>query len=166
MTVSLTRFQAKRIVPIFMDLLSALPNLHTLEFVHVHSQMSNAIGSAAQDKKFPSIRTIILPNVAHDMLKSTPAVENVTCNEDNGGLITTSIRRGNCTNIKRLAGVKLTEVYLKSEQFLRLLWSVPLLIDISYPSRNGRYTDKPAYDRPRTVPSTPRSSSLPAHPLD
>ena len=55
-----------------------------------------------------SVRTIVLPNVAHD-------VENVTCNEDNGGLITTSIRGGHC---KRLAGVKLTEVYLKSEQIL------------------------------------------------
>lgn len=114
MTVSLTRYRVKWIIPVFMDLLSALPNLHTLEFVHVHSQMSSAIAFAIQDKKFLSIRTIVLPNVAHDMLECTPGVENVICNEDNGGLITTSIKRSNCTSIKRLAGVSLTEVYLKS----------------------------------------------------
>lgn len=115
MTVSLTRFRAATIVPAFFDLLSALPNLHTLQFVHVHSQMSGVIRTATERKTFPSIRTIVLPTCAHHVLQCTPNIEDITCNEYDGGLLTSSIRDGACRNIKRLAGIKLTNVTLKRE---------------------------------------------------
>ena len=113
LTISLTRYKAGTILPAFVDLLSALPNLQTIEFVHVHSQMASAIGLALRGKSFPSVKTLVLPTCAHELLPRCPNVEDVTCNEDSGGLITTSIQAGHCVNIVKLLGVKLSPVTLK-----------------------------------------------------
>lgn len=115
MTVSLTRYRTDQVLPAFFDLVSALPNLHTIEFVHVHSQMATAIALATQGKIFPSIHKLIMPTCAYELLNCTPNIEDITCNEDKGGLITTGIRMGKCVKLTRLAGVKLTHVTIKSK---------------------------------------------------
>lgn len=105
------------VLPAFAQLLSALPNLHTIEFVHVHSQMAYAIQTAVEGRTFPSVRTLVLPTCAHDMLPHCPAVESVTCNEDTGGLITSAIKIGHGSNIRELLGIKLTPITLKRTSF-------------------------------------------------
>ncbi|KAF8605225.1 hypothetical protein BDV93DRAFT_572836, partial [Ceratobasidium sp. AG-I] len=84
-TVCLARFEAKKTLPPFVELLENLPNLHTIQIVYAHSDLGPQIKAAFRDKVFPSVRSVILPNCASDILTCCPGVQEVTCNEDDGG---------------------------------------------------------------------------------
>jgi len=63
----------------FAKCLQLLPNLHTVQVAGVYGQIATAIKTAFKGYRFPQIRTVILPPLAHHMLSSCPQVKDITC---------------------------------------------------------------------------------------
>ncbi|KDQ60174.1 hypothetical protein JAAARDRAFT_125597 [Jaapia argillacea MUCL 33604] len=104
-TVTLTRYSTGRILPALVSCLESLPNLHTLQVVHAHAQMTSALGKAFENVSLPTIRTVILPSCAHNIIKCCPEVRDVTCNEDDGSKLIGSLVKGGCNKVERIAGI-------------------------------------------------------------
>ncbi|KAG8710789.1 hypothetical protein FRC11_004125, partial [Ceratobasidium sp. 423] len=93
------------VLPPFVKLLGALPNVHTLEIPHAHSAMTKALKEAFEGNVFPSIQKIILPTCAHEILRCCPEVREVTCNEDDGGRLVSALVHNGCKKLEVLRGV-------------------------------------------------------------
>ena len=114
-TVSLTRYSVDTILPAFANCLSHLPNLHTLRVCHAHSQMTTALKDAFHSKRYPQMRTIIVPSCAHNILRACPNVVDVTCNEDDGSKLLTAITK-ECKKVEILDGFRFySEAMVKRE---------------------------------------------------
>ncbi|KAF8600331.1 hypothetical protein BDV93DRAFT_588353 [Ceratobasidium sp. AG-I] len=127
-TVCLNRFEIKRILPPFVELLENLPNLHTIQIVHAHGSLASKLKAAFRDKVLPSVRSVTLPNCAHDILRCCPGVREVTCNSDDGGLLIAALSEGDCNQVQVLRGIysmefipERTSVSLLTEDYLTLL---------------------------------------------
>lgn len=116
MTVSLTRFRTDDVLPAFAKCLAKLPNLHTIQIVHAHSQMTTALKNAFEGRSFPGVRTMILPACAHEILRCCPLVEDVTCNESDGSKIVTALCAAKASKLTSLRGVSLTDNSVKRER--------------------------------------------------
>jgi len=103
--VSLTRYQTGTILPAFAECLAALPNLNTIQVVHAHSQMTTPIRNAFRGKSFPTVRTVIMPSCAHEILRCCPAVEDLTCNENDGSKLVGALVAAKCNNLRTLRGI-------------------------------------------------------------
>ncbi|KAF8679434.1 hypothetical protein RHS04_04813 [Rhizoctonia solani] len=112
-TVTLTRFQTSKVLPPFVKLLRALPNVHTLEIPHAHSAMTGALKQAFEGKTFPTIQRIILPTCAHEILRCCPEIREVTCNEDDGGRLIGALVQNGCKKLEVLRGVSPGPVLMK-----------------------------------------------------
>ncbi|CAE6381150.1 unnamed protein product, partial [Rhizoctonia solani] len=112
-TVTLTRFQTSKVLPPFVKLLRALPNVHTLEIPHAHSAMTGALKQAFEGKTFPTIQRIILPTCAHEILRCCPEIREVTCNEDDGGRLIGGLVQNGCKKLEVLRGVSPGPVLMK-----------------------------------------------------
>jgi len=65
-----------------IECLTALPNLHTLEIaVMQRDQSVDHIADALEERKpqFQQIRTLVLPDNAHLLMRCCPNVEDLTC---------------------------------------------------------------------------------------
>jgi hypothetical protein len=113
MTVSLTRYQVKKILPAFVNALEMLPNLHTLRICHAHSQISTYLKNAFEGHVFPQIKTVVLPSCAHNILRSCPNVKDVTNIEEDGTKLAGAICR-ECPQVERVANFGVTDYTLKS----------------------------------------------------
>ncbi|KIJ30057.1 hypothetical protein M422DRAFT_267854 [Sphaerobolus stellatus SS14] len=82
--VVLTRCATNIALPAFAKCLASLPNLHTLDILHAHSQMTTHLKEGFKRGNFPAIKKIILPSCAHNVLRCCPEVTSVTCIEENG----------------------------------------------------------------------------------
>ena len=113
MSVTITRYRMDAILPAFADCLQSLPNLHTLELCHVHRGMTTKVKEAFEGIAIPSIRTVVLPAIAHHILRSCPNVEDVTCNSGDGSQIFGTIA-SKCPKVERLSGMMPSPAMLKS----------------------------------------------------
>ncbi|KAF9239082.1 hypothetical protein BU15DRAFT_74773 [Melanogaster broomeanus] len=115
------------LLPAFAECLASLPNVTLVKIVHVRrpmvarktavpgllasiiaqaqSQMATDIKKAFKGQRFPSVRKMVLPSCAHEMLRCCPNVEEVTCNEGNGSKIVGAIVKGNCKKVQVLIGI-------------------------------------------------------------
>ena len=112
MSVTVSRYRMDAILPAFVKCLQSLPNLHTLELCHVHQEMTTKLRLAFEKIKLPSIRTVVLPTIAHHILRSCPNVEDVTCNVGDGSQILGTIA-GNCPKVERISGTSPSPAMLK-----------------------------------------------------
>ena len=118
-TVSLTRYQMDTTLALFANCLAALPNLHTIQISHVHSQLTTPLKNAFAGKTFPSVRTIILPPAAHEILRRCPDLEHITANEHEGGRfvdgskIVSAALATKCSNLKTLRRVNPNQAMVK-----------------------------------------------------
>jgi len=103
MSVTITRYRMDIILPAFANCLQSLPNLHTLELCHVHQEMTTKLKRAFEGKTIPSIRTVVLPTIAHHILRSCPNVVDVTCNVGDGSQILGTIA-SKCPKVERISG--------------------------------------------------------------
>ncbi|KAF8679957.1 hypothetical protein RHS04_04801 [Rhizoctonia solani] len=73
-------------MPPFVQLLSELPNIHTLEILYVTSDIPNPGSFEAhfRGRTFPSIEKVVLPAYARKILRCCPNLREVTCNRDLG----------------------------------------------------------------------------------
>ncbi|KAG6819257.1 hypothetical protein H0H93_013701, partial [Arthromyces matolae] len=84
-SVALTRCDHKAVLSAFVQCLESLPNLHTLQVVRAHTQMTTHLKLAFEGHVLPQVRTVVLPDHAHNVLRSCPGVREVMCNYDDGG---------------------------------------------------------------------------------
>ena len=63
----------------FVRCLEALPNLHTLEVISMGTHYSQPLRHALGGVELPQIRTLILPSMAHSLLRHCPNVDDLTC---------------------------------------------------------------------------------------
>ena len=102
--VCLTRYHTEDILPAFASCLEILPNLHTLQIVHAHSQMATALKNAFQRRSYPQIRKVVMPSVAHHILKCCPEVREVVCTQEDGRKLITALKAGHCSKVEVLEG--------------------------------------------------------------
>ncbi|KAI0790818.1 hypothetical protein C8Q75DRAFT_806198 [Abortiporus biennis] len=124
-TVTLTRCSTDTTLSPFVWCLRNLPNLHTLQVLHAHSQMTTALKNAFSNVNLSQIRTLILPNCAHNILRSCDGARNVTCNEHDGGRFLNAIHDSSI-DVQSLRNIGASDALLK-----RLPKSVPTLEVIS-----------------------------------
>ncbi|KAF9644288.1 hypothetical protein BDM02DRAFT_998054 [Thelephora ganbajun] len=79
MTVDLACDGTEAILEIFARCLAVLPNLHTLEVISMGTHYSEPLREALKGVKLPQIRTLILPSMAHYLLRHCPNVDDLTC---------------------------------------------------------------------------------------
>jgi hypothetical protein len=79
MTVDLACDGTETIFDIFVRCLAVLPNLHTLEVISMGNHYTEPLRKALHDIKLPQIRTLILPSMAHCLLRHCPNVDDLTC---------------------------------------------------------------------------------------
>ncbi|KAH7345420.1 hypothetical protein B0J17DRAFT_702824 [Rhizoctonia solani] len=130
-SVALTRFQTSNVLPPFVELLGVLPNLHTLEIPHAHSEMTKALKAAFEGNIFPSIQKVILPTCAHEILRCCPEIREVTCNEDDGGRLVSALVYNGCRKLEVLRGIYAGPILMK-----RLSVACPPLKCVSIPERS------------------------------
>lgn len=112
MSVTITRYRMDAILPTFTNCLQSLPNLHTLELCHVHQEMTTKLKRAFEGATVPSIRTVVIPTIAHHLLGSCPNVEDVTCNSGDGSQILGTIM-SKCPKVVRISGTWPSSTMLK-----------------------------------------------------
>lgn len=79
MTVDLACDGTDVIFEIFVRCLVVLPNLHTLEVISMGTHYSEPLRNALNGIKLPQIKTLILPSMAHCLLRHCPDVDDLTC---------------------------------------------------------------------------------------
>ncbi|KAG6817168.1 hypothetical protein H0H87_012129 [Tephrocybe sp. NHM501043] len=125
-SVALTRCQYITVLPAFVQCLLALPNLNTLQILRAHTQMTTHLKNAFEGHVIRQVRTVVLPNYAHNILRSCPEVRSVMCNYGDGGKLVTAIQKV-CKKVERLEGFKPDENMMK-----RLVKAVPNLQEIRF----------------------------------
>jgi len=80
MTVDLACDGTEAILETFTRCLAILPNLHTLEVISMGTLCSEPLRKALNSVNLPQIRTLILPSMAHRLLRHCPNVDDLTCN--------------------------------------------------------------------------------------
>ncbi|KAG5652110.1 hypothetical protein H0H81_006284 [Sphagnurus paluster] len=111
-SVALTRCSAPTVLGAFVQCLHALPNLHTLQVLRAHSQMTTHLKNAFQGHKFPAIQVVVLPDHAHNVLRSCPEARTVICNGSDGGKLISAIAK-ECKKVQRLEGFHANEALMK-----------------------------------------------------
>ncbi|KAF8063486.1 hypothetical protein FPV67DRAFT_247068 [Lyophyllum atratum] len=127
-SVALTRCNAPTALGAFVRCLHALPNLHTLQILRAHTQMTGHLKSAFDGHSFPAIQTIVLPSHAHNVLRCCPEVKTVVCNYDDGSKLVSAIAKG-CKKVQRLEGFRPDEKMMK-----RIVKAAPNLQEIKFGS--------------------------------
>lgn len=112
MSVTVTRYRMDIILPAFASCLQSLPNLHTLELCHVHQEMTTKLKKAFEGVMIPSIRTVVLPTIAHHILRSCPNVEDITCTVGDGSQLLGTIA-SRCPRVERISGMRPSPGMLK-----------------------------------------------------
>ncbi|KIJ30065.1 hypothetical protein M422DRAFT_71076 [Sphaerobolus stellatus SS14] len=119
--VVLTRCSTATVLPAFVKCLFSLPNLHTLYILHAHSQMTTALKDAFEGHSFPSIKKIILPSCAHNILRCCPEVIFVRCMEESGSKLIGAVMK-NCKKVEVLERIQPDANMIK-----RIVKSIPNL---------------------------------------
>jgi hypothetical protein len=69
--------------------------------------MTTPIKNAFKGKSFHTVRTVIMPSCAHEILRCYPAVENLTCGEGDGNKLVGALAAAKCSNLRTLSGIEL-----------------------------------------------------------
>ncbi|KAF8596239.1 hypothetical protein BDV93DRAFT_563523 [Ceratobasidium sp. AG-I] len=124
-TVVLTRFQTKIVLPPFVKLMQSLPNVHTIQIPHAHSAITGFLKTAFEGSTFPSVRTIIMPTCAHEILRCCPGARDVTCIEDDGGRLVSALADVGCSKLEVLQyvspGPGMLKRFIKANPPLRVV---------------------------------------------
>ncbi|KAK7687157.1 hypothetical protein QCA50_009660 [Cerrena zonata] len=92
LTVSISKYQAATVFPAWADCLESLPSLRTVQIMWASAQITTPLKKAFVNRRFPQIRTVILPDCAHNFLRACPEVIEVICNDGwNQGKLATAI---------------------------------------------------------------------------
>lgn len=101
--VRLNKKAADTTLPSFARCLESLSNLRILHILDVHHQLTTPIKKAFEGHTFPQIRTVILPVVAHNLLRCCPEVKEVTCTSGDCQLVLSTIAKS-CKKVEIFNG--------------------------------------------------------------
>jgi len=101
--VVITRYHSSVIIQKLAFLLSSLQNLHTLQVFHAHTQLTTSIENGLQGVVLPGIRTLIIPEHCHAILKCCPQVTKVWCNHGDGSELVEVIAKY-CKEVQEIRG--------------------------------------------------------------
>ncbi|CAE6521385.1 unnamed protein product [Rhizoctonia solani] len=104
-TVCLTRFETNKVLPPFVRLLQTLPNIQALEIPHAHGSITSILKSHFEGNTFPTIRRVVMPTCAHEILRCCPGIQDVSCNEGDGGTLISAMVSAGCKNLQVLDGI-------------------------------------------------------------
>ncbi|CCO34711.1 hypothetical protein BN14_08818 [Rhizoctonia solani AG-1 IB] len=113
LTVCLTRFEPENVIPPFIRLLKALPNVHTLEVLHAHGSMTSILKTHFEGCTFPTIQKVVMPTCGHEILRCCPSIQEVTCNEGDGGTLVSALVSVGCSNLEVMEGIAAGPVQMK-----------------------------------------------------
>lgn len=137
MRVSLSRCSTATVLPAFVSCLRALPNLHTLSILFAHTKMTSSLKSAFEGRTFPSVRTVVVPNHAHNVLRSCPEARRVICNSGDGSTLVSAIAK-ECKKVEVIEGFQPDEKMMKRLSFLRCFDCADNIDALSNRNREGR----------------------------
>ncbi|EDR09179.1 uncharacterized protein LACBIDRAFT_296541 [Laccaria bicolor S238N-H82] len=106
------RLSTAKVLPAFVSCLRALPNLHTLSIIFDHIEMTSSLKSAFEGRTFPSVRTAVVPNDAHSVLRSCPEVRRVICNLGDGSTLVSAMAK-ECREVEVIEGFQPDEKMMK-----------------------------------------------------
>ncbi|TCD71638.1 hypothetical protein EIP91_007385 [Steccherinum ochraceum] len=86
--------------------------------------MTSMLKTHFEGHVFPQVRTVILPNCAHNVLRSCPEVRSVTCNEHDGGKLIAPIG-SSCKKVETLVNIRPSAAIIK-----RLIKAAPQLKEL------------------------------------
>jgi hypothetical protein len=116
-TVTISEFKSSQVIPPFVQLLSKLPNVHTLEVLYVTTNIPSRrfFEYYFTGWSFPSIKKAVLPAYARDILRCCPNVKEITCNRDLGGSgeLVDTLARIRCSKLEVIRGFTIGPVLLK-----------------------------------------------------
>ncbi|KAF8595360.1 hypothetical protein BDV93DRAFT_515035 [Ceratobasidium sp. AG-I] len=113
-TVCLVPSKICKPMPSFVELLANLPNLHTIQIVNRDSDvLTGLLRKLFYGRVLPSVRSVILPSDAYDILRCCPGIREVTCNEWNGAHLVQGLTEGNCNEVEVLRGIFPSDFYVK-----------------------------------------------------
>lgn len=98
----------------FAKCLQSLPNLHTLQIGGIIGPVEMPIKTAFKGYRFPQIRTVVFPTLAHHILSSCPQVRNVTCTGHHQDKVVNVIAK-RCKKVEALCIMALSNDRLKSK---------------------------------------------------
>ncbi|KAJ7686701.1 hypothetical protein B0H17DRAFT_1071613 [Mycena rosella] len=106
--VILTRYSSAEVIPPFARCLARMPNMHTLQIVYAHTAMTTHLKNGFANTSLPTVRKIILPSWAHEVLRCCPEVTHVICNGDDGGKLVSAIAKC-CKKVEIVEGFQLRD---------------------------------------------------------
>ena len=80
--------------------------------------MTSSLKSAFEGQTFPSVRTVAVPNHAHNVLRSCPEVRRVICSFGDGSTLVSAIAK-ECKRVEVIEGFQPDEKMMKRLSFLR-----------------------------------------------
>ncbi|KAF8646023.1 hypothetical protein AX16_007448 [Volvariella volvacea WC 439] len=110
--VTITRCSTSTVLPAFVRCLESLPNVHTLQIVHAHTQMTSHFKDHFEGHILSTIRTVVLPSHAHNVLRCCPEARKVVCNYDDGSKLVSAIAK-ECRKVEEMAGFKPDQKMMK-----------------------------------------------------
>jgi hypothetical protein len=94
------------IVPLFVECLRSLPNLHTLRIPWADTRITSPLEETLKRIELPQIKILIISPAAHPLLRHCHAVEDLVCVEPppiaSDGIIS-SLASNRGSKVKRLA---------------------------------------------------------------
>ncbi|KAF8956084.1 hypothetical protein BDZ97DRAFT_1853540 [Flammula alnicola] len=131
--VVLSRYKSAAVVPTFSSTIALFQNLHTLHVLHADTQMTAAIKNGFKGVTLPSIRTLIIPDFCHEILRCCPGATTVWCIRDDGSKLVSVIAK-HCREVEEMRGfqVKGNENLMK-----RIVKAAPNLRVLDMSSKSG-----------------------------
>ncbi|KAF7309008.1 hypothetical protein MKEN_01101800 [Mycena kentingensis (nom. inval.)] len=123
--VVLTRYSSNEVLPAFARCLTQIPNLHTLQIVHAHTQMTTHLKNGFDGVSIPTLQRIVLPEWAHEVLRCCPNVRHVICTAGAGGKLVTAIAKA-CPKVEIVEGFWISEPNLLK----RLIKGAPNITEV------------------------------------
>lgn len=103
-SVCLSRYSMRRVLPALVSMIEHLPNLETLQIIRTHHHMVTPLKEAFQGHVFPQIQSLSLPSYAHHILRCCPNVIKVSCTDYNDGSRLVSAIKKECKNVQEVEG--------------------------------------------------------------
>ncbi|KAL4249999.1 hypothetical protein ABKN59_005950 [Abortiporus biennis] len=111
-TVTITKRWADRTVPLFANCLASMPNLDTIQIMHSSKEISHFLRDSFADKCLKNVKSIIIQDYAHFIMRACPNVTKVTCIGGDGKRLIGAIVK-DCKKVDELYGIQPTEGVLK-----------------------------------------------------
>jgi len=99
--------------------------------------MTSSLKSAFEGRTFPSVRTVVVPNHAHNVLRSCPEARRVICNSGDGSTLVSAIAK-ECKKVEVIEGFQPDEKMMKRLSFLRCFDCADNIDALSNRNREGR----------------------------